>query len=63
MGMLSDETWRLHCLGWTVPEIADRLTMTPREVRKRIEERWKFDYDGTVAFGGAEEDRRVRKRE
>lgn len=59
----NNEAWRLHCLGWTVPEIADRLSMTPFEVRYRIAGRWYDNYDGTHADGDAEEDRRVRKRD
>ena len=59
----NNEAWRLHCLGWTTTEIAERLLMTPLEVRKRITTCWAFDFDGTHADGGAEEDRRIRKRD
>ena len=59
----NNEAWRLHCLGWTTTEIAERLLMTPLEVRKRITAYWSLDSDGTHADGDAEEDRRIRKRD
>lgn len=59
--MNNNEVWRLHCLGWTVPEIAERLSLTESNVRKRINVCWAFNIDGSKADGAdSDEDRRNR---
>lgn len=50
----TDDVWRLHCLGWTVPEIADRYFLDKSDVRKRIVRGWALDWSSGEVPSGAD---------
>lgn len=60
--MNNNEVWRLHCMGWTVPEIADRYFLDKSDVRKRIARGWAVDWSSGEVLSGADSDEDRRNR-